>query len=81
MRCWVGGEEAEGMCRFGGRAVCKKDARTRPFLFETWQDAERLRALAVEDTLWRGVCQSRAAQCVGDCVGSEPRVCVGCENL
>ena len=59
MRCWVGGEDAEGVCRFCGRAVCKKHARTRPFLFETWQDGEHLRALAVEDALWCGICKVR----------------------
>jgi hypothetical protein len=59
MRCWVGGEEAEGVCRFCGRAVCKQHARTRAFLFEAWDDGGHLRALAVEDALWCGVCKVR----------------------
>ncbi len=57
MRCWVGGEEAEGMCQFCGRAVCKKHTRTRPFLFVVWQDENQERGLAVEDALWCGVCK------------------------
>lgn len=57
MRCWIGGEEAEGVCRFCGRAICKRHARTRPFLFETWDAGGSLRALAVEDALYCGVCK------------------------
>ena len=57
MRCWVGGEEAEGVCRFCGRAVCKAHARMRAFLLETWEDAGTLRGLAVEDALYCGVCR------------------------
>ena len=59
MRCWVGGEEAEGVCRFCGRGVCKQHARTRAFLFEAWEQGNHLRALAVEDALWCGVCKAQ----------------------
>lgn len=59
MRCWVGGEEAEGVCRFCGRAICKRHVKTRPFLFETWNDSGGLRGLAIEDALWCGVCKMR----------------------
>jgi len=72
MRCWVGGEEAEGMCRFCGRAVCKKHARMRAFLFETWQEPEHLRALAVEDALWCGVCQVRETPLEVDFLRANP---------
>ena len=57
MRCWIGGEEAEGVCRFCGRAVCKVHAKTRAFLFEAWENAEHLYGLAIEDALYCGVCQ------------------------
>ena len=57
MRCWIGGEEAEGVCRFCGRGVCKTHAQTKAFLLEVWQDGEHLRALAVQDALYCGVCQ------------------------
>jgi hypothetical protein len=59
MRCWIGGEEAEGVCRFCGRGVCKTHTKTKSFLFEVWQDGNHLRALAVQDALYCGVCQLR----------------------
>ena len=60
MRCWVGGEEAEGVCRFCGRGVCKRHARTRAFLFEAWEDNGTLRGLAVDNALFCNVCEPRA---------------------
>lgn len=59
MRCWVCGGNAEGVCRFCGRGVCKTHARTRPFLFEVWERDGRLDGLAVEDALHCGVCKVR----------------------
>jgi hypothetical protein len=59
MLCWIGGEEAEGVCRFCGRGVCKAHAKTRAFLFETWDDAGALRGLAIEDALYCGECKVR----------------------
>ena len=60
MRCWACGAEADGICRFCGRGVCKTHARARAFLFEAWDDAGTLRALAVEDALSCGVCRVHA---------------------
>ena len=60
MRCWVGGEEADGICRFCGRGVCKQHARTRAFLFEAWEDHGILRGLAVDNALFCNVCEPRA---------------------
>ncbi len=57
MHCWVGGEVADGICRFCGRAVCKKHAQSHPYVLETWLDGTNLRGLAVEDALWCGVCK------------------------
>lgn len=59
MRCWVCGADAEGVCRFCGRGVCKTHARTRAFIFDTWEDSGHLRALGVEDALHCGVCKPR----------------------
>jgi hypothetical protein len=59
VRCWVCGGDAEGVCRFCGRAICKTHARTKPFLFDTWDDGGRLRALGIEDALHCGVCKPR----------------------
>ena len=60
MRCWVCGSEADGVCRFCGRGVCKEHARPRAFLFEAWEERATLRGLAVEDALHCGVCKVRA---------------------
>ncbi len=71
MRCWVGGEQAEGVCRFCGRAVCKAHAKTQPFLFQVWEDENRLRGLAVEDALWCGVCRPRREPIDVSCLRTE----------
>jgi hypothetical protein len=57
MRCWIGGEEAEGTCRFCGRAVCKRHAKMHSSLLQVWEDEGSLRGLAVEDALWCGICK------------------------
>lgn len=57
MICWIGGEEAEGVCRFCGRAVCRNHAQTRAFLYEAWDQAGQLRGLGVEDALYCGQCK------------------------
>ena len=54
------GTAAEGVCRFCGRAVCKRHARTRAFLFEAWEQDGELRGLAIEDALYCGVCSPRS---------------------
>ena len=59
MRCWICGATADGVCRFCGRAICKTHARTQAFLFAAWPTAAGLRALAIEDALWCGVCHPR----------------------
>jgi hypothetical protein len=57
MRCWIGGEEAEGVCRFCGRAVCRAHAQTRAFLYEAWEHGGQLRGLGIEDALYCGQCK------------------------
>jgi hypothetical protein len=60
MKCWVCGAAAEGTCRFCGRGICKAHAKTRAFLFETWEQEGKLKGLAVEDALHCGVCKVRS---------------------
>ena len=59
MQCWTCGAAADGVCRFCGRGVCKQHARTKPFLFETWEDAGKLRALAVDEAIHCGICRPK----------------------
>jgi hypothetical protein len=40
--------------------VCKAHARTRPFLFEAWEQDGELHGLVVADALHCGVCKVRA---------------------
>ncbi len=61
VQCWTCGADASATCRFCGRATCKEHAKTKSFLFETWDDAGTLRALAVEDAIHCGVCKPKAA--------------------
>ena len=74
MRCWICGGDAEGVCRFCGRAICKTHARTKAFLFDTWEDAGHLRALAVEDALHCGVCQPKPDPVNADFLKRDRRV-------
>jgi hypothetical protein len=57
--CWVCGAGANGVCRFCGRGTCKLHAKTKAYLFESWEDGEALRGLAIEDALYCGVCRPR----------------------
>ncbi len=59
MRCWVCSAAADGACRFCGRGICKAHAKTKAFLFTTWEDAGKLKGLAVEDAIHCGVCKLR----------------------
>lgn len=57
MRCWVCGANAEATCRFCGRGVCKAHAKTQPYLLQVWRSGAGLRGLAVQDSIWCGVCK------------------------
>ncbi|MGZ4736617.1 MAG: hypothetical protein ACXV8R_13490 [Acidimicrobiia bacterium] len=57
MECWVCGAAASGACKFCGRGTCKQHARTKPFLFEAWEQDGDLVGLVVADALYCGVCQ------------------------
>jgi hypothetical protein len=59
VECWVGGEPANGICQFCGRAVCKAHAKELPYLTVVYRGARGLEGLAVENALWCGVCRPR----------------------
>ena len=59
MECWVGGEPANGMCKFCGRAVCKAHIKEMPYLTVIYPGPKGLEGLAVEGVLWCGVCRPR----------------------
>jgi hypothetical protein len=59
VECWVGGEVANGICRFCGRAVCKAHVRELPYLTVVYPATRGLEGLAVEKVLWCGVCRPR----------------------
>jgi hypothetical protein len=59
VECWVGGEPANGMCKFCGRAVCKAHIKEMPYLTVIYPGSKGLEGLAVEGVLWCGVCRPR----------------------
>ena len=59
MECWVGGEPANGVCRFCGRAVCKAHSKEMPYLTIAYPGPRGLEGLAVEGVLWCGICRPR----------------------
>jgi hypothetical protein len=59
MQCWVCGLAAQGVCRFCGRAICKDDAKTLPFVLEVYPSRGQLVGLALEDALYCGICQPK----------------------
>ena len=59
MECWVGGEPANGVCRFCGRAICKAHIREMPYLTVAYAGPRGLEGLAVEGVLWCGICRPR----------------------
>ena len=59
MQCWICASPANGTCRFCGRAVCREDAKTHPFVLEIYPSDGTLYGLAVEDALHCGVCKPR----------------------
>ena len=49
MQCWICASPANGTCRFCGRAVCREDAKTHPFVLEVYPSNGNLYGLEVED--------------------------------
>lgn len=73
MECWIGGEAANGVCRFCGRALCKAHAKEMPYLTVVYRGAEGLEGLAVEGVLWCGVCRPQPKPVALDFLGPGPR--------
>ena len=67
MNCWHCDRPSHGTCAFCGRAVCKEHAQNMPNYVAVYRAAARkgkeeagpLRAIAVEDALFCGVCRPR----------------------
>ncbi len=60
MQCWICASPANAVCRFCGRAVCKEDAKTMPFVLEVYPAKGTLLGLGVEDAVYCGVCKPRS---------------------
>ena len=70
MNCWHCDRPSHGVCALCGRAVCREHAKTMPNFVAVYrarpagkgdESAGALRALAVEDALFCGVCRPRQA--------------------
>lgn len=67
MNCWHCDRPSHGACAFCGRAVCKEHARTMPNFVAVYRGLPgkgkdgpgALKAIAVEDALFCGVCRPR----------------------
>jgi hypothetical protein len=70
MQCWICASPANGTCRFCGRAVCREDAKTQPFVLEVYPSDGALYGLAVEDALHCGVCKPRPEPVLMDFLAS-----------
>jgi hypothetical protein len=70
MQCWICASPANGTCRFCGRAVCREDAKTHPFVLEVYPSDGNLYGLAVEDALHCGVCKPRPEPVLMDFLAS-----------
>lgn len=58
MKCWHCKHEAEGTCRFCGRAVCREHVQTMPFILTVYVGRDQIpKAIAVADVLYCGVCK------------------------
>jgi len=57
MKCWKCGEEAVGVCKFCGRALCKKHAKTSVYLITSYDDIECTKVVAVANVLFCGECK------------------------
>jgi len=58
MNCWHCERPAVGVCRFCGRGLCKDHVKPRSFILSAFSDSDgKLKAIAVKDTLWCGVCE------------------------
>ena len=59
MQCWICAGPASASCRFCGRAVCRDDAKTMPFVLEVYESGGTHYGLALEDAVHCGVCKPK----------------------
>lgn len=57
MKCWICGKDADGICRFCGRAVCKEHAKEMPFILALYCGKSVTKAIVVSDALYCGICK------------------------
>ncbi len=58
MNCWHCERPAHGVCAFCGRAICRDHVQTMPSLVSLYRHKDnRMRAVAVSDTLYCGICR------------------------
>jgi len=58
MKCWRCENQARGVCRFCGRAVCQEHASEWPFIFTIYVGENRTpKAVVVANALYCGVCE------------------------
>ena len=60
MNCWHCERPSVGVCRFCGRALCKDHVQLKPYIVSAYIDDEgREKVIAVNNTLFCGVCDPR----------------------
>ena len=58
MQCWNCDHEAQGVCRFCGRAVCKAHISKMPYILTIYVGENQIpKAVTVADALYCGVCR------------------------
>lgn len=57
MNCWHCERPAQGICRFCGRGLCQDHAQSMPYILSTFTQGNKIKAIAVADTLYCGVCK------------------------
>jgi hypothetical protein len=58
MRCHACGDDAIGVCRFCGRAVCDDHHRTMPYIMTVYRGEDEIpKAVVVADALFCGTCR------------------------
>lgn len=60
MNCWHCERPSHGICVFCGRGICKDHVQTMPNILTIYRDkANELKAIAVADALYCGVCKPK----------------------
>ncbi len=57
MECWHCERPAHANCKFCGRAVCKADAKQKPYILHSYRTATgEYKAIVVPDAVYCGIC-------------------------